>query len=267
MPHAASGDLLREHRRRGTPQGSAAQAYMDRGDLVPDRLVIDMILERLGRSDAMRGALLDGFPRSRAQAQALDGALEARGESVRAALYLDVPKEVLVERLAGRWLCSTCQATYRGDTSLPPGGGVCTDCGDQLYQRPDDRREVVEHRIEVYLRETLPLIDHYGARGLLHRIDGTRAIGDVRAMLCIVLGGVARGRWRDRWHLFVNRPTAAGEGTGRWLGRTLCGKHVAELADRESGRLEAFQAHPCRTCWHALRSRQGPRLGPLLQAS
>ena len=167
IPHVASGDLLREHRRRNTPLGSAAQAYMDRGDLVPDQLVIDIVMERLKRSDAGPGALLDGFPRTRAQAQVLDKSLEAQGEGVRAALYLEVPKAVLLERLAGRWLCGSCQATYPAHSSTPPTAGVCTACGDQLYQRPDDRPDVVENRVEVYLRETLPVIEHYAAPGLL----------------------------------------------------------------------------------------------------
>src|SRR3954462_8854022 len=109
IPHVASGDLLREHRRSGTALGRAAQEYMDRGDLVPDALVIDMIAERLEHQDARRGALLDGFPRTVAQAQALDTRLADGGDRVGAALYLDVPRAALVERLAGRWMCGTCQ--------------------------------------------------------------------------------------------------------------------------------------------------------------
>jgi adenylate kinase len=262
VPHVASGDLLREHRRRGTALGRAAEAYMDRGDLVPDELVIDMIMERLERADARRGALLDGFPRTRAQAEVLDHRLGLRGEAVRAALYLDVPKDVLVARLAGRWLCGTCQASYPGSSTVPPTDGACAACGDRLYQRPDDRPEVVEKRIEVYLRETLPVIDYYAARGLLRRIDGARPIEDVRAALCIALGGVVRGRRRNRWHLFVNRLSGTGARTVRWLGRTLCGKYVERFPARETGSEEAFRANPCRRCRRALRARQGPRLAP-----
>ena len=108
IPHLASGDLLRDHRRRETPLGLTAQEYMDRGDLVPDQLVIDMVMERLGRQDAQRGALLDGMPRTRAQAEIVDQMLAERKSAVRTALYLDVPTPVLVERIAGRWLCPSC---------------------------------------------------------------------------------------------------------------------------------------------------------------
>ena len=125
VPHIASGDLLREHRRRGTPLGTDAQEYMDRGDLVPDQLVVDMIVDRLRRPDARRGALLDGFPRTRTQAEVLDANLAETASAVGAALYLDVPTEVLVQRIAGRWLCGSCQATYPGHADGPPGDGTC----------------------------------------------------------------------------------------------------------------------------------------------
>ena len=258
IPHVASGDLLREHRRRGTELGRAARAYMDRGDLVPDDLVIDMVMERLARSDAERGALLDGFPRTAGQALALDSSLRARGRAVQVALYLDVPEEALVERLAGRWICSGCQATYHERFSPPPVGGACSACGGELYQRPDDRREVVENRVEVYLRETLPVIEHYAARGVLHRVDGSRSVEEVRAALCVALGGVVRGQRRDRWHLFVGHGAPTAGATDRRLRRTLCGKYVTGLAGRGTGSAEMFEANPCRECWHRLQ-RHGPR--------
>src|SRR4029077_6102172 len=128
VPHVASGDLLREHRRLATPLGQAAQEYMDRGDLVPDSLVIDMVVERLDHPDADRGVLLDGFPRPRAQAEALDQRLQGIGTSVRAVLYLDVPQAILIDRLADRWMCPGCQATYHTRFAPPAINGTCDSC-------------------------------------------------------------------------------------------------------------------------------------------
>jgi adenylate kinase len=184
IPHVASGDLLREHRRRCTELGLAAQAYMDRGDLVPDDLVVEMVMERLEAADAVRGVLLDGFPRTLAQAQALDCRLAARGAAVQAAVYLGVPKQVLVDRLSGRRICRECQATYHERFNPSATGSSCAACGGELYQRPDDSREVVENRVEVYLRETHPVIEHYKALGVLHHVDGNRPIDAVRVDLC-----------------------------------------------------------------------------------
>ena len=258
VPHVASGDLLREHRRRGTDLGKAAQAYMDRGDLVPDQLVIDMVMERLGRPDAARGALLDGFPRTKSQAEALDRTVEAAGGTVRAALYLEVPKQALVARLTGRWICGNCQSTYHEQFSLPKQPGICDECGGELGQRPDDRREVVENRVEVYLRETLPVISHYAARGDLHRIDGDRPIETVRAGLCAALGGVVRGRRRDRWHLFIEYEPVDDATVNRWLGRTLCGKYLDRSHNRAFASADRFDEKPCHACWHELRAHRPP---------
>lgn len=183
VPHVASGDLLREHRQRGTALGRTAQEYMDRGDLVPDVLVVDMILDRLNESDAVHGALLDGFPRTIAQAAALERRLARRGGQVRQAFYLDVPNEVLIERLAGRWLCRVCQASYHSLFNPPRHAGACDACGGELYQRADDKREVVAQRVAVYLRDTLPVVDRYARKHILQRIDGNQAIAVVQAAL------------------------------------------------------------------------------------
>ncbi|MBV8716164.1 MAG: adenylate kinase [Chloroflexi bacterium] len=183
VPHVASGDLLREHRQRGTSLGRAAQEYMDRGDLVPDVLVVDMIVDRLNERDAARGALLDGFPRTVAQAQALDDRLRRRGGHVRCAIYVDVPTDVLVERLAGRWLCKTCQASYHEIFNPPASDGVCDRCDGELYQRPDDKRAVVSNRVAVYLRDTLPVVERYARQGVLQRVDGNQSIEAVKAAL------------------------------------------------------------------------------------
>jgi adenylate kinase len=182
-PHVASGELLRAHREQGSPLGQQAKAYMDRGDLVPDALVIDMIMDRLAQPDAAHGALLDGFPRTCAQAEALEQRLAERDGGVRAAVYVDVPTDVLVDRLAGRWLCRVCQASYHEVFNPPTVAGRCHLDGGVLYQRPDDRREVVSNRVAVYLRDTLPVIERYEQRGLLRRIDGNQPIESVRAAL------------------------------------------------------------------------------------
>ena len=187
VPHVASGDLLRSHRAQNTPLGQTAAEYMDRGALVPDDLVISMIIDRMRQPDANHGILLDGFPRTVAQARALDKELEAEGRSLKLALYLEVPFEVLVERAAGRWTCRTCQATYNYRVNPPRKPGVCDIDGGELYQREDDRPEVVSERIKVYLRDTVPVVDYYRDRGILREVDGTRDIegvaGDIQRQL------------------------------------------------------------------------------------
>jgi adenylate kinase len=188
FPHVASGDLLREHRRRGTPLGRAARQYMDRGDLVPDALVVDMIIDRLDQPDATRGALLDGFPRTIAQAEALEDRLADRGGKIRCAIYVEVPTDVLVERLAGRWLCSTCQASYHEIFNPPAIACVCDRCDGELYQRTDDKREVVANRVAVYLRDTLPVVERYDRLGLLQRVDGNQSIEAVKTALIQAIG-------------------------------------------------------------------------------
>ena len=156
IPHGATGDLLREQRRRGTPLGLTARAYMDQGELVPDDLVVQMVIERLTRPDAARGVLLDGFPRTLAQARALDVELAERGGGVTAALYLDVPTDVLVERLSGRRMCIGCQSTFHDVLQQLPFDGSCPPCGDRLVQRPDDTASVIERRVAVYHEQTAP---------------------------------------------------------------------------------------------------------------
>lgn len=183
VPHVASGELLREHRSQGTPLGRAAQEYMDRGDLVPDGVVVEMIAARLDDADATRGALLDGFPRTLPQAEALESRLTERGGKVLMAIYVEVPTEVLVEQLAGRWMCRVCQASYHEIFNPPTVAGVCRACGGELYQRADDKREVVSHRVGVYMRDTLPVIQRYASDGLLRRVDGNQSIDDVKEEL------------------------------------------------------------------------------------
>ena len=183
IPHIASGDLLRAQRSRDTPLGRQAKDFMDRGALVPDDLVITMIVERMRQPDAHHGVLLDGFPRTLAQAQALDGELKEEGRALKHALYLKVPFDVLIDRAAGRWTCRTCQATYNYRVRPPRQVGICDLDGGELYQREDDRLEVVSARIKVYIQDTVPVVDYYRARGILGEIDGTRDVDAVASAI------------------------------------------------------------------------------------
>jgi adenylate kinase len=189
VPHLASGDLLRSHRSRATTLGHEASAYMDRGALVPDDLVITMIVERMRSHDANHGVLLDGFPRTFAQAQALDRELEDEGRALTMALYLKVPVDVLLQRAVDRWTCRTCQATYNYRVNAPSQHGLCDLDGGELYQRDDDRPEVVSERIKVYIQDTIPVVDYYRERGILGEIDGTRDIESVASDIARQLGG------------------------------------------------------------------------------
>jgi adenylate kinase len=176
IPHVASGDLLREHRHRGTPLGLTARAYMDQGELV-----VQMVIERLARPDADCGVLLDGFPRTLAQARALDVELAERGGGVTSALFLDVPTDVLVERLSGRRVCIGCQSTFHVVLQQLPFDGSCPHCGDRLVQRPDDAPSVIACRVTVYQQQTGPVLDYYGARGVLRRVDGGGSVEQTRS--------------------------------------------------------------------------------------
>ena len=188
IPHIASGDLLRAHRAKNTELGQAASSYMDRGALVPDDLVISMILDRMHQPDAKHGVLLDGFPRTVAQATALDKELDSVSRRLRLALYLEVPFDVLVDRAAGRWTCRTCGATYNYRVNPPRRQGVCDIDAGELYQRVDDRTEVVSERIKVYLADTVPVLDYYRQEGILRQVDGTRDIESVAAEIERQLG-------------------------------------------------------------------------------
>jgi adenylate kinase len=172
LPYIATGDLLREHRDDGSELGRQANEYMQRGDLVPDELVVAMILDKISAEGA-DGFLLDGFPRNRAQAEALGGALDERGQRLTAALLIDVPDELVVERITGRRQCSNGHV-YHVKYDPPKRDDVCDQDGKPLVQRDDDKPETVKKRLDVYHRETSPLIDYYDDKGLLRRFDGTR---------------------------------------------------------------------------------------------
>jgi len=183
LPHVASGDLFRENLRNETELGLLAKKYMDKGDLVPDDVTIAMVRNRLQRPDCDRGAILDGFPRTQPQAQALDRMLADMGRRLDSVLYIAVPDEELVRRLSGRWICRQCQTPYHTIFSPPAREGVCDACGGELYQRDDDKPETVRARLKVYHQQTSPLIDYYRQAGLLVEVDGAGDIETVSTAL------------------------------------------------------------------------------------
>jgi adenylate kinase len=192
VPHVSSGDLFRENLTGNTALGQSAKEYIDKGELVPDAITIAMVMERLAQPDCEKGALLDGFPRTLAQAQALETALAGERRRISAAPYIRVSEEILLARLAGRWTCQQCQAVYHQLFSPPRVPGVCDVCGGALYQRADDTPETHAKRIEVYMLQTRPLIDYYRAQGLLREIDGEQSVAKVQATLLDVVQGLGK---------------------------------------------------------------------------
>jgi adenylate kinase len=187
LVHVSSGDIFRENLKNETDLGKLAKGYMSRGELVPDNVTIAMIRERLSRKDCEEGALLDGFPRTPAQAQALDDMVAEMGGKVIAVPYIAVPEEVLVKRLSGRRTCPTCGRVYHIEYNPPRQEGICDDDGTELVQREDDRPETVRKRIQVYMEQTAPLISYYRNRQLLVEVDGTRQIEDITTQLIEVI--------------------------------------------------------------------------------
>ncbi len=191
LVHVATGDLFRANVAAGTELGRLAQGYMERGELVPDDVTIGMLLARLAEPDAEAGAILDGFPRTRAQAEALDRALAERGERVEAALLIDAPEAVLVARLADRWLCQAAGHVYSRSAKPPRVEGRCDIDGSPLVQRADDRPETVRARLAQQLGPLAEVVAHYERAGILHRVDGTRSIEAVGAALRAALEAVS----------------------------------------------------------------------------
>ena len=179
LVHVSSGDLFRENRKNKTELGQLAQGFMDRGELVPDDVTIAMVKERISRPDCAKGALLDGFPRTPAQADALAAMLKSLDGRVNCVPLISVPAEVLVERLGGRWTCRAEGHVYHAKYNPPKVAGKCDVDGSELYQREDDKAETVQNRIRVYFAQTAPLIDYYRQRDLLAEIDGTNPIEKV----------------------------------------------------------------------------------------
>ncbi len=183
LAHVASGDLFRENVAKQTPLGKLAKAYLDRDELVPDDVTIQMVTERIQQPDCSRGVVFDGFPRTQPQAKALDAALAAEGKKIGAVFWLDVPDEALVERLTARRICPTDGTVYNLLTNPPRVPGRCDKDGSPLEQREDDKPERVRRRLQVYYAQTKPLVDYYRSLGLLHTIDGTLEIEKVQAQI------------------------------------------------------------------------------------
>jgi adenylate kinase len=183
IPHISSGDLFREHIKNQTELGKLAQQYLDRGELVPDEITIAMMRERLSQPDTARGFILDGFPRTIAQAEALEQLLKEMGKCITLVPYIRVRERMLIERLSHRWTCRDCGAVFSYE-SLPPREGCKKDvCTGELYRRSDDNPETQAHRIRVYKEQTAPLVDYYMARGLLREVNGEHTIPYVNNLL------------------------------------------------------------------------------------
>jgi adenylate kinase len=185
--HVSTGDMFRENVRNETELGKLAKTYMDRGDLVPDEVTISMLLERIARPDAEKGAMFDGFPRNVVQAKALDEALASRSSRVDHALLISVRDDELVARLGGRWICRQCGRLFHERNDPPKQPGVCDACGGELYQRDDDRPEVVQSRLEKQ-KPPAGLIEHYRSSGVLQEINGEQSLDDVTRALLAALG-------------------------------------------------------------------------------
>jgi len=178
IPHISTGDILRTNVKEGTELGKEAENYMNRGELVPDEVLIGIIKNRLAEPDCKKGYLLDGYPRTIPQADALDGILDEIGMPLDVVLNIDVPDEELVGRLSGRYMCK-CGESYHIKFNPPKAEGVCDSCGGQLYQRDDDKEEVIRQRLESYKAKTQPLIDYYNEKDLVVNINGEKDIKDV----------------------------------------------------------------------------------------
>ena len=187
IPHIATGDIFRENIKNGTELGKKAKSYMDQGMLVPDELVVDLVADRLAADDCKKGFILDGFPRTLVQAEALKETLEKAGSGIDYAIDIQAPDQFIVDRMAGRRICKSCGASYHLVNVPPKKEGVCDACGGELYQREDDAPETVAKRLEVYHKETQPLIDYYEKEGVLKGVDGTIGRDNVFKVLAEML--------------------------------------------------------------------------------
>lgn len=183
IPHISTGDILREAVKNNAPVGKKAKAYMDKGELVPDDVVNQIVVERIGEDDAARGFILDGFPRTRVQAQRLDESLGELGIALDLVLYFETSNRVAIARLSGRRVCRKCGANFH-ITNIPPKvNGVCDHCGGELYQRPDDSEETVKNRLVVYEQQTKELVEYYRGKGLLRTVSGDLDVQEVFVIL------------------------------------------------------------------------------------
>ena len=187
IPHISTGDIFRKNISENTPLGIEAKSYMDNGQLVPDEVTINMVKDRLQQEDCKQGYLLDGFPRTVSQAEALQDFLDSRNESLDTALLIEVPRDFILERMTGRRVCPSCGASYHIKFN-PAANGKCELCGSDVVQRKDDTEETVKERLDVYEKQTQTLIDLYKDKNLLSTVDGTQAINKVFESICKVLG-------------------------------------------------------------------------------
>lgn len=188
ITHISTGDMFRDAIKEGTTMGKKAKEYMDRGELVPDEVVVGMVKDRLAQSDCAKGFLLDGFPRTLPQAKALDETLQDLGLELDGVINIDVPRERLMARLTGRRICRNCGVSYHIFFNQPEVAGKCNACGGELYQRSDDNEEAVANRLDVYRAQTQPLIDYYQGKRLLKNINGDQ---DIKKVLADVLANLA----------------------------------------------------------------------------
>jgi adenylate kinase len=189
IPQISTGDILRKAVADGTPLGKEAKAIMERGELVPDKIVLGLVEERLKQDDCKKGFILDGFPRNTAQAEALDQLLSNLKMPLDSALSVDVPKEDLMKRLTGRRTCKSCQQMYNIYYSPSKKEGVCDKCGGDLFQRNDDKEDTIRKRLDVYDAQTAPLIDYYKKKGILNSVTGVGSIDEIFKKVCTVLEG------------------------------------------------------------------------------
>lgn len=190
IPHISTGDMFRAAMKEETELGLQAKSFIDKGELVPDEVTIGIVRERLGKNDCQKGFLLDGFPRTVAQADALEGILSELNKQIDYVINIEVDKDILMERLTGRRICKQCGATYHLVFNPPANEGKCDKCGGELYQRADDNEETVANRLEVNLQQTQPLLDFYNEKGYLRNIDGEQDIDMVFNDVDQLVGGL-----------------------------------------------------------------------------
>ncbi|WP_454052619.1 adenylate kinase [Clostridium sp. Marseille-Q7071] len=190
IPHISTGDIFRKNISEKTPLGIEAKSYIDKGHLVPDKLTIDIVQDRLEQGDCKSGFLLDGYPRTVNQAEALKNFLKEKGKKLDTALLIKVPKEYIIDRMTGRRVCLSCGASYHVKFNPTKVEGKCDICGSVVIQRDDDCEETVNERLEIYDAQTQPLIDYYKEQDLLSEVDGTQAINDVFKNICGILGAI-----------------------------------------------------------------------------
>ncbi len=187
IPQVASGDLFRKAFQEQTELGKKAKVYMDKGQLVPNEITIQMVMERLAAPDCAGGAIMDGFPRNIEQAKALDTALKQKNRKIDKVINIKIAEEEVIKRLSGRWICRNCQTPYNENDAPPKKAGICDRCGGELYQRDDDKAETVKNRLKVYLKETAPLVAYYNKAGKLTEVVSEGGMANVNQKILAAL--------------------------------------------------------------------------------